>query len=448
MAKTIDNNAFVDWFRNSAPYINAFRGRTFVVVFGGEALLDPQFPHLIHDFALLNSLGIRLVLVHGIRPQMDARLKVLGIKPAFKNGLRITDAQALACVKEAAGTARVDIEALLSMGVANSPMAGARIQVASGNVVTARPLGVRDGVDFQHTGEVRRVDAEAINQRLDQGAIVLLSPLGYSPTGEVFNLSAEDVATSSAIALHADKVLYLTEGLSLRSTRKQLTRELSIEATQQLLDSRRKLPEDMQRILHSAINLCLNGIRRVHILDRQIDGVLLQELFTLDGVGTLINADRYERTRQASIDDVAGILELIKPLEDADILVRRSRELLEIEIEHFSIVERDGMVIGCAALYPFPKENMGELACLAIHPDYRNTGRGDALLQHIEQQARQRQLEQLFVLSTRSTHWFLERGFIKADIKDLPVKRKELYNYRRNSKIFVKPLNSGKNKAR
>lgn len=440
ISKNTPANTYVDWFRNSAPYINAFRGRTFVVVFHGEALLDPQFSHLIHDFALLNSLGIKLVLVHGIRPQIESRLKTQGAASEYQGGLRITDDQALACVKEAAGTARVDIEALLSMGLANSPMAGARIQVASGNMVTARPLGVIDGVDFQHTGEVRRVDAKAINQHLEQDAIVLLSPLGYSPTGEVFNLSAEDVATSTAIALHADKVLYLTEGQSLRSSRKQLSRELSVEDAQKLLSSKRRLPEDMQCILHSAVNLCLNGIRRVHILDRHTDGVLLQELFTLDGVGTLINADRYERTRQATIDDVAGILELITPLEEADILVRRSRELLEIEIDHFSIVERDRMIIACAALYPFGKDQAGELACVAVHPDYQNTGRGDALLKHVEQLAQQRQLQRLFVLSTRSSHWFMERGFRRAELKDLPVKRKVLYNYRRNSRVFIKQL--------
>lgn len=434
------NNDYVDWFRNSAPYINAFRGRTFVVVFGGEALLDPNFAHLIHDFALLHSLGIRLVLVHGVRPQVEARLKSLNIKQAYKDGLRITDEQALSCVKEAVGSTRVEIEALLSMGVANSPMAGARIRVASGNLVTAKPLGVLDGVDFQHTGEVRRVDADAIRQRLEQDSIVLLSPLGYSPTGEVFNLSAEDVATSTAMALHADKVLFLTEGQTLRGSRRQATREFSVEAAQQLLTSRRKLSDDMKHILHSAINLCLNGIRRVHILDRQVDGVLLQELFTRDGVGTLVNADRYERTRHASIDDVAGILELITPLEDADILVRRSRELLEIEIEHFTVVERDGMIVACAALYPFQKEHAGELACLAVHPDYRGTGRGEALLQHIEQEAKLQQLARLFVLSTRSAHWFQERGFHKAELKDLPMKRKALYNYRRNSKVFVKQL--------
>lgn len=435
-----DKPHFVTWFRNAAPYINAFRGRTFVVVFGGEAVVDEHFAGLIHDFALLNSLGIRLVLVHGSRPQVEARLNAQAHKTTFHRGLRITDDVALASVKEAVGTMRVEIEALLSMGLAHSPMAGARIRVASGNVVTARPLGVHEGVDYLHTGEVRRIDAEAIHRQLDQNAVVLLSPLGYSPTGEVFNLSAEDVATSAAIALHADKVIYLAEGPGLRDARKRLTRELTFSAAQQLLDSRRKLPDDIQRILRSAVNLCLNGIPRVHILNRQIDGALLQELFTRDGVGTLISADVYEGTRQATIDDVAGILELITPLEQADVLVRRSREHLEMEIAHFTVVERDGMVIACAALNPFAENKMGELACLAVHPDYQGAARGNALLQFVERLAKEKALTQLFVLSTKTSHWFLERGFKKAEIKTLPMKRQALYNYRRNSKVFVKTV--------
>ena len=431
---------FVSWFRDAAPYINAFRGRTFVVVFGGEAVQDKNFAGLIHDFALLNSLGIRLVLVHGSRPQVETRLKTQTSKAAFHQGLRITDNTALACVKEAVGTVRVEIEALLSMGLAHSPMAGAHIRVASGNVVTARPLGIHEGIDYLHTGEVRRIDAEAINHQLDQNSVVLLSPLGYSPTGEVFNLSAEDVATSAAIALHAHKVIYLAEGPELRDTRKRLTRELTFTATQQLLDSRRRLPDDMQRILRSAVNLCLNGIPRVHILDRKIDGALLQELFSRDGVGTLISADAYEGTRQAKIDDVGGILELISPLEQADVLVRRSREHIEMEIDRFTIVERDGMVIACIALNPFSENKMAELSCLAVHPNYRGAARGNTLLQFVEQNAIQQGIRQLFVLSTKTSHWFLERGFKKADIKTLPMKRQALYNYQRNSKVFIKTL--------
>jgi len=444
LSKTTTQKPFVSWFRDAGPYINAFRGRTFVLVFGGEAVQDDGFGELIHDIALLNSLGIRLVLVHGARPQVEARLKARGRQTVSMDELRVTDDAALACVKEAVGTVRVEIEARLSMGLSHSPMAGARIHVASGNTVTARPLGVRDGTDFLHTGEVRRIDAEAIHAQLDLGGVVLLSPLGYSPTGEVFNLSAEDVATSAAIALKADKVLYLAEGPGLRDGRRKLVRELSLGDAQKTLDGRRKLPQDIRRILHSAVNLCLNGVKRVHILSRQIDGVLLQELFTRDGVGTLINADRYEDMRQASIEDVAGILELIAPLEEADVLVRRSRERLEMEIQRFTVVERDGMIIACAALYPFADGrsavHSAELACLAVHPDYQGAGRGAALLQHVEQRAREHGIDSLFVLSTRTSHWFLERGFVKAGLDTLPKRRKAMYNYRRNARVFIKSL--------
>lgn len=439
MKDTQSGSLFVRSFRNSAPYINAFRGRTFVIVFGGEAVLDPHFANLIHDFALLNSLGIRLVLVHGARPQIEKRLKAVGAELHYVNGLRVTDTTALECVKEAVGTVRVEIEALLSMGLANSPMAGARIQVASGNVVTARPLGVRDGVDYLHTGEVRRIDANAIRAQLDQGAVSLLSPIGYSPTGEIFNLSAEDVATSAAIALRADKVLFLTEDSGLGGTRR-LARELSLAQTQKMLDARKQPPEAMARILKSAVNLCKNGVKRVHIVNRRTDGALLQELFTRDGVGTLISADLFEGTRPATIDDVAGILELITPLEEEGILVRRSREQLEMEIQCFTVVERDGMIIACAALYPYEKEKAAELACLATHPDYRGHGRGNALLEYIERHARAAGMQRLFALSTQTSHWFLEHGFQRADITALPMKRKALYNYRRNSKVFIKPL--------
>jgi amino-acid N-acetyltransferase len=438
--KSASASHFAHWFRNAAPYINAFRGRTFVLVFGGEAVEDKAFANLVHDIALLSSLGIRLVLVHGARPQIEQRLKRQGIDMRYVDGLRVTDEAALACVKEAVGAVRVDIEALLSMGLANSPMAGAQIRVASGNLVTARPYGIRNGVDYLHTGEVRRVDTEAINSQLDNGAIVLLSPMGYSPSGEAFNLSAEDVATSVASALHAHKVLYLAEDNSLRDSRRRLARELSMKEAQQLLSSKRRLPDETQHILHSAVNLCLNGVQRVHILDRKIDGVLLQELFTRDGVGTLICADSYDGIRQATINDVAGILELIAPLEEQGTLVRRSREHLEMEINRFTVMERDGMIIACAALWLFEKEHAAELACLAVHPDYRGARRGETLLHYLEKIAQERGMERLFSLSTQTAHWFLERGFKRAEVKDLPMKRKALYNYQRNSKVYVKPI--------
>ncbi|RMG36780.1 MAG: amino-acid N-acetyltransferase, partial [Gammaproteobacteria bacterium] len=354
-------------------------------------------------------------------------------------GLRVTDAAALQCVKEAAGVVRVEIEALLSMGLANSPMAGTRIRVVSGNHVTARPLGVLDGVDYQHTGEVRRVDTEGIGRHLEQGTIVLIPPLGYSPTGEVFNLNASDVAAAVAQSLRADKLVYLSEGPVLGRSRRQPT-SLAPGEVDTLLQRRRSLEEENVRILRNAAEASRGGVRRVHVLNRQADGALLQELFTRDGAGLMITREPYERIRAAGIDDVGGILELIEPLEQTGILARRSRELLEQEIDRFVVIERDASVIGCAALYPFEKEGMGELACLAVHPDYRGEGHATRLLERIEQLAREQGLGTLFVLSTRTAHWFREHGFQPAGLDRLPGRRRDLYNWQRQSKVFIKTL--------
>lgn len=433
------NNAFVESFRQSSPYIHAHRGKTFVVLFGGEAVADENFANLVHDLALLHGLGIRLVLVHGARPQIEARLRLRGANIALENGLRVTDAAALACVMEAAGTVRVQIEALFSMGLANSPMSGARISVASGNFVTAKPLGVIDGIDYGLTGEVRRIDAAALRNRLDDGAIALVPPIGYSPTGEVFNISAVDAAKSTAVALGADKLIMLAEA-RVANSRGHLIGNMVPREVDALLGRRKRLSDRDQRILRGAAAACRGGVRRVHILERKDDGVLLSELFTRDGAGTLVTAEPYETIRTANIDDVAGILELIAPLEVSGALVSRPRKLLETEIGRFTVVERDGTVIACAALYPFTKEQAGELACLAVHGDYRGGGRGDLLLERIQQNARSLKLKNLFVLTTRTAHWFRERGFEPESIGILPVRKRDLYNWRRNAKVFVKPI--------
>ncbi len=439
--KNRETDPFVDWFRHTSPYIHSHRGRTFVINFGGEAVADrTQFTNLIHDIAILQGLGIRLVLVHGARPQIEERLQGRNAEMQIVNGLRITDATALTCVKEAAGALRVEIEALLSFGLTNSPMAGAKIRVTSGNFITAKPFGVRDGVDYGHTGEVRRVDAAAINQQLDNGAIVLLPPLGYSPTGEVFNLTAADVASSTAIALRADKLITFIEEQGLITPQGQLISNLLPKEVDQMLTHPQPPSEEMAQQLSAAVTACRNGIKRCHFIDRHLNGGLLRELFTRDGVGTLLTSEPYEETRIAQVDDVSGILELIEPLEQEGILVRRSREWLETEIEHFTLMERDGMVIACAALYPYPDEGVAELACVAVHPDYRNGGRGDTLLEQMESKAVKLGIKRIFLLSTRTGHWFQERGFISGSQDMLPKKKRELYNYQRNAKLFYKLL--------
>ncbi|MBK1694385.1 amino-acid N-acetyltransferase [Chromatium weissei] len=425
--------------RHATPYIHAHRGRTFVIAFGGEAVADSHFPSLVHDIALLHSCGIRLVLVHGARPQIEERLAQCDAQLNYINGLRITDATALRCVKEAAGTVRVEIEALLSLGLANSPMAGVHIPVVSGNVVTARPLGVIDGVDYGHTGAVRRIDHGMLRALLDQGAVALMPPLGYSPTGEVFNLSAADVARSAAVALNADKLIFLMENTDTFGATPLLPNLLARDVDA-LLNTTPALPSEIAACLRAGANACRHGVRRVHLVARQQHGALLRELFTRDGSGTLISAEPYETLRPAQIKDVASILELLQPLEERGVLVRRSRERLETEIDRFVLTERDGLVTACAALYEYPQEGMAELACLAVHPEYRGGQRGDRLLNYMEQRAREQHIGQLFVLTTQTAHWFQERGFHSAGLNALPMVKQALYNFQRRSKVFIKSL--------
>jgi amino-acid N-acetyltransferase len=363
--------------------------------------------------------------------------------------MRVTDSETLDCVIDACGYQRCLIEARLSMGLANTPMHGARIRVCSGNFVTARPYGIHEGVDLMHTGEVRRVDRTAIARHLDQGEIILLSNIGYSPTGEMFNLGVEEVATEAAKALGAEKLILFgaTKGVfdssgELRSELLARTAERMVKQYLNRMESEAPDQEytELSRQLEAAVIACNNGIPRCHLISYQENGALLSELFTRDGAGTLVVSESYEQVRQASIEDVGGILELIAPLEQAGILVRRSRELLEAEIEQFTIVERDGAIIACAALYPFADDGMGELACVAVSNLYRGGERGEMLLGAIETVAREMGLSQLFVLTTRTAHWFVERGFVEAPLEQLPGKRKELYNYQRNSKVFIKPI--------
>lgn len=431
---------FIDWFQSVAPYIHAFRGKVFVIAFGGEVVADGRFFHLTHDLNLLAALGVKLVLVHGSRPQIEGKLAAQKIRGRFSEKLRITDGAALEAAMEVAGKIRVQIEALLSMGLPNSPMAGAHIRVASGNFVTARPIGVVDGVDLMHTGEVRKIDAVAIERRLKDDELVVLSPLGYSPTGEVFNLAMGDVAAETAVALKAEKLIFLTESAGVVGRRGELLRELTVREAQGLLAKGRIQSEEMQSYLPAAVRACDHGVGRAHLISGHLDDSLLLELFTHKGVGTLVTPDPLETLRHAKIDDIGGILRLLEPLEAEGILVKRNRDLLEMEIDRFWVMEHDRMIIGCAALYPFSDERSGELAGLAVHPEFRGRGAGERLMVAIEKRARSQRLKQLFVLTTRAEHWFVERGFVETDVGALPDKKKELYNYQRRSVVLIKKL--------
>ena len=438
-----NQETFVRWLRQVTPYVHAFRGRTFVVAFGGEMFAErARFTSFVHDVSLLAALGIRLVLVHGARPQIEAELKAKGERSRYVQGLRVTDAAALMAVKHAVGVLRVEIEALLSQGLPDSPMEGAQIRVASGNFLATRPIGVLKGIDFQFTGAVRKVDSAAIARRLDAGEVVLVPHLGYSPTGEAFNVAWEDVAENVAIALKADKLLMYTDKLPV-DRKGELLSELTPKEAQAILAKVGKndgLTQQTVRTLEHAVRAVAGGVGRAHIITRRVPGSMLLELFTHAGVGTMITAASVERLRAARVEDVRGMLSLIEPLEADGTLVKRSRELLEAEIGNFFVVEHDGVIVGCAALYPFPGDKSGEFACLAVAQDYRDAGYGEQLLKACEERAKALHIRRVFALTTRAAHWFLEQGFRASAVDALPSRRRELYNWKRGSKVFLKRI--------
>ncbi|EEX9368724.1 TPA: amino-acid N-acetyltransferase [Escherichia coli] len=433
----------VEGFRHSVPYINTHRGKTFVIMLGGEAIEHENFSSIVNDIGLLHSLGIRLVVVYGARPQIDANLAAHHHEPLYHKNIRVTDAKTLELVKQAAGTLQLDITARLSMSLNNTPLQGAHINVVSGNFIIAQPLGVDDGVDYCHSGRIRRIDEDAIHRQLDSGAIVLMGPVAVSVTGESFNLTSEEIATQLAIKLKAEKMIGFCSSQGVTNDDGDIVSELFPNEAQARVEAQEEKGDynsGTVRFLRGAVKACRSGVRRCHLISYQEDGALLQELFSRDGIGTQIVMESSEQIRRATINDIGGILELIRPLEQQGILVRRSREQLEMEIDKFTIIQRDNTTIACAALYPFPEEKIGEMACVAVHPDYRSSSRGEVLLERIAAQAKQSGLSKLFVLTTRSIHWFQERGFTPVDIDLLPESKKQLYNYQRKSKVLMADL--------
>ncbi|EMQ3525902.1 amino-acid N-acetyltransferase [Escherichia coli] len=433
----------VEGFRHSVPYINTHRGKTFVIMLGGEAIEHENFSSIVNDIGLLHSLGIRLVVVYGARPQIDANLAAHHHEPLYHKNIRVTDAKTLELVKQAAGTLQLDITARLSMSLNNTPLQGAHINVVSGNFIIAQPLGVDDGVDYCHSGRIRRIDEDAIHRQLDSGAIVLMGPVAVSVTGESFNLTSEEIATQLAIKLKAEKMIGFCSSQGVTNDDGDIVSELFPNEAQARVEAQEEKGDynsGTVRFLRGAVKACRSGVRRCHLISYQEDGALLQELFSRDGIGTQIVMESAEQIRRATINDIGGILELIRPLEQQGILVRRSREQLEMEIDKFTIIQRDNTTIACAALYPFPEEKIGEVACVAVHPDYRSSSRGEVLLERIAAQAKQSGLSKLFVLTTRSIHWFQERGFTPVDIDLLPESKKQLYNYQRKSKVLMADL--------
>jgi amino-acid N-acetyltransferase len=439
-------HTFVPWFRSVAPHIHAYHGKTFVIAMAGELIAAGKLNAFVQDLSLLHAMGIKLVLVHGFRPQVNEQLRAKGHASRFSHGKRITDPVALDCAQEAAGQLRFEIEAAFSQGLPNTPMANATVRVVSGNFLTARPVGIVDGVDFMHSGVVRKVDSATIRRAIDIGALVLLSPFGFSPTGEAFNLTMEEVATATAIALQADKLMFMTEIAGIREDLSDPDSAIDTELA--LADARRLLarlpeptqPSDPAFYLQHCVKACEGGVERSHILPFAGDGAVLMEIFTHDGVGTMVVDEKLESLHEATADDVGGILQLIEPFERDGTLVKRSRTEIERDITTYTVIEHDGIIFGCAALYAYPEAKTAEMAALTISPQVQGQGDGERILKRIEQRARAMGLDSIFVLTTRTMHWFVKRGFQQVDPDWLPDARKRKYNWDRRSQVLVKKL--------
>ena len=427
---------YVQWFRGAAPYIKAHRKKTFVVMVSDEVIYSDQFIGLVHDIALLNHLGIKLVILHGSRSSIDSHLQKNKFDANFHQNIRITDSAALPFVVQAINEVKTYFESQLSMGLPNTPMSGSEISLVSGNFVIGMPLGVIDGVDMQHSGKVRAVKHQTIHDLLALNHVVLLSNLGYSRTGEVFNLPTEELAGEVARALKADKLVFLQQGLDQGETPAST---LSTNQCETLLADP-STPDTMRSLLNQAIQAIQAQVKWVHFIDSRVDGGLLLELFTRDGYGTMVTNLFYEGSRAASIDDIGGILSLIEPLEADGILVVRSREQLELEIGYFQVIEKDGMIIACIACIPDHEEMVAEIACLAVHASYQRAGLGDQLLQITEDRALKSGIAKLYTLTTQSSHWFIEHGFIESTDSSLPTSKRASYNPQRASKILLKSI--------
>ncbi|WP_127470266.1 amino-acid N-acetyltransferase [Thiomicrorhabdus aquaedulcis] len=423
---------FINTLRQSSGYIEQHRGKTCVIYIPGELIMVPSNLHqLAQDIALLDNLGIKMVLVMGASAQIDHAMRLANMPFDHHHQFRITTSEMLPIFQQTIGVVRSQLEAAFTRANNSQPVP---LTVTSGNWVIAQPKGVIDGIDFQHTGRLRKMNHQAISACLNAEQVALLTPLAYSLTGEVFNLNTLEQACAVANSIQADKLMVFASPQQLAGLPKQLSIPQLRHAISQSTDAE-------QIDFLTQISVTNNRVKRVHLMDEQTPSAILLELFTRDGSGTLIFSDRYHQVRMANIEDVVGILELITPLEQQGVLVKRSRERLELEIANFMIIERDQHIIGCAALYPHA-DLSGELACLAIHPNYQGQELGEELLNAIEQNAQHQHLKKLFLLTTHTHHWFIEHGFMLSTIDQLPEQKQSLYNFQRQSKVLTKSLSN------
>ena len=419
--------------RGILHYIPQFREKTFILALDGNIVTDDNFPTLLLDVALLWSLNIRVVLVHGAAAQIQALAKTRKIQPSDTEGTGITDAATLQLAIDAA--TRLTHEILEGLS-AND------LRAACSNGVEAHPLGIIGGVDHLFTGKVEKVDVEGFQSMLNQGVVPVVPPLGFDGDGNTYRVNSDSVAVALAEQLKATKLIFVTSRPGLmydgQPIRQMLVTDLARLAQQ---NGDRLAPEMASKVKH-AIAACTAGVPRVHVINGTQEEGLLGEVFSNHGIGTLIYANEYENIRPAKKKDVRAIQLLTKQAVESEELVKRTRAMIERNLGDYYIFEIDRNPVACVALHVYPEENVGELASLYVSPAHENEGLGRKLIQFVETRARERGLSRLLALSTQSFTYFQAKGgFVEGTVDDLPPARREQYEQSgRNSRVLVKEL--------
>jgi len=419
--------------RGILQYIPRFREKTFILSVDGAIVTDENFANLLLDVAVLRSLNIRVVLVHGASAQIQALASERQMTASNLDGTGVTDADTLKLALTAANRLTHEILEGLS---AND------LRAASSNALIAHPLGIIQGVDHLFTGKIERVDVQLLETLLAQDIIPVIPPLGFDGDGRTYRVNSDGVALAVAEALKAIKLIFITthDGL-LRQ--EQLVRQMLVADLETLLAQHKTdfLPEMLSKAQHAAA-ACRAGVQRVHVINGRVDEGLLAEVFSNEGIGTLIYASEYEQIRRALKKDVRAILTLTKNSVASDELVKRTRVSIERQLHDFYIFEIDRNTVACVALHPYPELGKGELACLYVDASHENQGIGRKLLQFAENKARDLGLTELVALSTQAFTYFQSKGgFVEGTPDDLPPARREKYEQSgRNSKILIKKL--------
>jgi amino-acid N-acetyltransferase len=418
--------------RGILTYIPGFREKTFVIALDGTIIADDNFPNIMLDLAVLRSLSIRLVIVHGAAHQILELAHQSAIPISNADGTGITDEETLKLALTAAN--RITHEVL--EGLASNDL-----RAAYTNAVIAHPYGIVGGVDRLFTGRVERVDTEFLNQLLDKGVIPVIAPLGFDGDGRTFRVNSDGVALEVAEALKASKLIFVTNRNGFTKGKK--ASQISVaEAEEFFKKHKAEIPENMASKFEHSIRACRNGVSRVHVIDGRIDEALLTEIFSNEGVGTMIYANEYQAVRRALKKDVQAIRNLIRESVEQEELVKRTRVDIVSHLHDYYVFQIDNNIVGCVALHIQPDGQTAELACLSVSGAHENIGIGQKLMLFAEDAAKQKGVKTIFLLSTRAFNYFQQKGGYKeGSPSDLPPARREKYDSNgRNSKVLVKQL--------